>query len=152
MNVIAAKVLCFGNALQPNFVCYQKQIINNARTMAQAFADCGYRIVSGGTDNHMFIIDLTDKGCNGRRAEQALEHAGIAVSRSCIPFDTQKPMLGSGIRIGTSAMTTRGMAESQALEIVALIDEVIQRRDEQSVLNSVKERVALLCKKFPLYT
>lgn len=151
MHVIAAKAICFGNASQPNFVYYQKQIIANAKAMAHALVECGYRIVAGGTDNHMIIIDLTGKGCNGRQAEQALEQAGIAVSRSCIPFDTQKPALGSGIRIGTSAITTRGMTESQAQDLVYMMHEVIQRHEDQRLLSSVKERIATLCRHFPLY-
>jgi glycine hydroxymethyltransferase len=150
MNSIAAKAICFGNALQPEFVMYQQQIIDNARIMADTLKSLGYRIVSGGTDNHMFIVDLTAQGCTGKQAELALEIAGITVSRSCIPFDTQKPMVGSGIRLGASAMTTRGMKESQAVAIAHIVHEVIMSRNDESALRSIKEQIKLLCKEFPL--
>lgn len=151
MNVIAAKAICFGNALQPDFVHYQKQILANAKTMAAVLAECGYRIVSGGTDNHMFIVDLTSAGCNGKVAECALEKAGIAVSRSCIPFDKQKPTIGSGIRIGASAITSRGFTDSQAAALAAIVHEVIQRYDDEPFLCSVSNRVESLCRQFPIY-
>jgi glycine hydroxymethyltransferase len=152
VNNIAAKAICFGNALQESFIPYQKQIITNAQVMADTFNSLGYRIVSGGTDNHMFIIDLTAQGVTGKQAERALEAAGITVSRSCIPFDTQKPMVGSGIRIGSSAMTTRGMRDTQAIDIVQMIHEVIVRHEDESFLLLVKERVGRLCEEFPIYT
>jgi glycine hydroxymethyltransferase len=129
---------------------YQQQIIDNARIMADTLKSLGYRIVSGGTDNHMFIVDLTAQGCTGKQAELALEIAGITVSRSCIPFDTQKPMVGSGIRLGASAMTTRGMKESQAVAIAHIVHEVIMSRNDESALRSIKEQIKLLCKEFPL--
>lgn len=151
-NSIAAKAICFGNALQESFVSYQQQIVTNAQVMADTLKNLGYRIVSGGTDNHMFIVDLTAHGVTGKQAEQALEVAGITVSRSCLPFDTQKPMIGSGIRIGSSAMTTRGMTQIQAVTIVHLIHEVITRHDDEYSLLSVKERVGRLCEEFPIYS
>ncbi len=152
MHVIAAKAICFGNGLRPEFVRYQQKIINNARAMSDVLAELGYRIVSGGTDNHMIIIDLTGQGCNGKEAEQVLECAGITVSRSCIPFDTQKPTLGSGIRIGTSAITTRGMTEKEAQDVAFMMHEVIKHRDEQCFIEAVRQRVESLCKHFPIYS
>lgn len=150
MHCIAAKATCFSNAMQPSFIDYAQQIINNAQTMAQALEELGYRIVSGGTDNHLFIVDLRAHNITGRDAEKALEEAGITVSRSCIPFDTQKPYLGSGIRIGTSAITTRGMLEAQAITIVHLIDEVIKNHTDKSCLESIKARVQELAHYFPI--
>jgi glycine hydroxymethyltransferase len=132
MHVIAAKAVAFHEALQPEFVEYQAQVIRNAQAMAHEFTNLNYRIVAGGTDNHLFIVDLSNKKITGRQAEVALEKAGITVSRSCIPFDTQKPWITSGIRIGTPAITTRGIKEEQARKIVHLIDEVIQHHSAAS--------------------
>jgi glycine hydroxymethyltransferase len=152
LNSIAAKAICFGNALQDSFVPYQRQIIANAQVMAETLNSLGYRIVSGGTDNHMFIVDLTGQGVTGKQAELALEAAGITVSRSCIPYDTQKPMIGSGIRIGSGAMTTRGMTKAQAIEIAYMVHEAIAGRDDEHKLQAIKERVAILCREFPIYS
>lgn len=151
MNVIAAKAVCFYQALQPSFKTYQQQIIKNAQAMAQAFKECGYRIVSGGTDNHMFIVDLQSKNITGRQAEINLEQAGIIVSRSCIPFDPQKPWITSGIRIGTPAITTCGMKEKQVTEIVELIDEAIKHHDNPAHLERIKKAGQQLCSKYPIY-
>ena len=151
MNSIAAKAICFGNALQPSFVNYQKQIVVNAQAMAHALTEYGYRIVSGGTDNHMLIVDLTAQNCTGKLAEEILEYVGITVSRSCIPFDTQKPMIGSGIRLGSSAMTTRGMKEAQAIAIAYIIHETIYKRHDPHGLESIRQQVKVLCKEFPVY-
>jgi len=118
--------------------------------MADYFIDHGYRIVSGGTDNHLFILDLTNKNLTGRQADRALELAGITVSRSCIPFDTQKPWITSGIRIGTPALTTRGMGSKEALEIAHLVDEVLSHHEDSALLERVKEKVLSLCKAFPI--
>ena len=151
MHAIAAKAVCFYEALQPEFVTYQQQVITNAQTMAKTLQELGYRIVAGGTDNHLFIVDLRSKSINGRTAEQLLETVGITVSRSCIPFDPEKPWLTSGIRIGTPAITTRGMGEDEMHEIAQLIDEVINKRDDESALKKIGEQVKELCKKFPIY-
>jgi len=150
MNVIAAKAVCFYQALQPSFTTYQQQILKNAQAMAKAFQELGYRIVSGGTDNHMFIVDLQSKNITGRQAEINLEQAGIIVSRSCIPFDPQKPWVASGIRIGTPAITTRGMKEEQAQEIVELIDEVIKHHDNPAHLEQIKKAGQNRYKKYPI--
>jgi len=151
MHVIAAKAVAFEQALQPDFVEYQKQVLKNAHAMANAFQELGYRIVSGGTDNHLFILDLRNKNITGLAAEVALERAGISVSRSCIPYDPEKPWITSGIRIGTPAITTRGMQEKEALEVVALIDQVIMHHADENKLKQIKLKVQQLCCQYPIY-
>jgi len=150
MNTIAAKAVAFHEALQPDFITYQKQVIANAQAMAQEFTHLGYRIVSGGTDNHLFIVDLRSQSITGKKAEAALEIAGITVTRSCIPFDLEKPWITSGIRIGTPAITTRGMNATTAREIVHLIDEVIKHHDNDAVLSAINSRVKNICRLFPV--
>lgn len=151
MHSIAAKAAAFHEALQPEFKTYQEQVLTNARIMAQAFHDLGYRIVAGGTDNHLFILDLRSKNVTGRAAELALEKSGIVVSRSGIPFDTEKPWITSGIRIGTPAMTTRGMGKQEALMLVQLIDDVIKNHENEAMLKAINQKVVALCKQFPVY-
>lgn len=151
MHVIAAKAIAFHEALQPDFKQYQQQVVQNAKTMAQAFKNLDYRIVAGGTDNHLFVIDLHNKNITGRVAETALEKAGITVSRSCIPFDTQKPWITSGIRLGTPAITTRGMKEKDAEHIAHLIHEVLQNHENEAFLHAMRAEVATFCKQYPLY-
>ncbi len=150
MHTIAAKATAFGLALQPDFKTYQQQIITNAQTMAQTLADLGYRIVSGGTDNHLFIVDLRSKKITGLVAEQALEKAGIIVSRSGIPFDPEKPWITSGIRIGTAAITTRGMQTEDVVQIAQWIDDVIKQHDNDQFLAKIKSETAFFCTKFPI--
>jgi glycine hydroxymethyltransferase len=150
MNSIAAKAVAFHEALQPDFVHYQKQIIKNAHAMVNACNELNFTLVTGGTDNHMFIIDLRSKKINGRVAETALAQAGISVSRSQIPNDPEKPWITSGIRIGTPAITTRGMQEAQAIEIVGLIDQAITYALDPEKLADIKKQVHQLCKQFPL--
>lgn len=150
MNTIAAKAVAFHEALQPEFISYQKQIILNAQTLAKEFQSLGYRIVSGGTDNHLFIIDLTNKNITGLKADIALEKAGINVTRSCIPFDTQKPWITSGIRLGTPAVTTRGMKEDGMIAIAHLIHEAIIHHENDAVLGAIKVKVRNLCMQFPI--
>ena len=150
MNSIAAKAVAFHEALQPEFVVYQKQVINNAQAMAAQAVDLGFDIVTGGTDNHLFVIDLRSKGINGRAAEVALEHAGISVSRSQVPNDPEKPWLTSGIRIGTPAITTRGMQEAQARQIIVLVHEALRNHDTPEKLVAIKKQVHALCAEFPL--
>lgn len=151
MHTIAAKAVAFFEALQPSFILYQKQIMTNARAMVAAFKALGYRIVAGGTDNHLFVVDLRSKNITGRQAEVALEKAGIATSRSCIPFDPQKPWITSGIRIGTPAVTTRGMKEAEVTSIVHLIDEVLRNHTDDATLSLVRTQVQALCETFPMY-
>lgn len=150
MNSIAAKAVAFHEALQPDFVDYQKQIIKNAHAMAETALELGFDIVTGGTDNHMFIIDVRSKKVNGRIAETALAQAGISVSRSCIPNDPEKPWITSGIRIGTPAITTRGMTELHAHKIMQLAHEAINNAHAPEELAEVKKQVQELCKQFPL--
>lgn len=151
MHSIAAKAAAFHEALQPEFKTYQQQVLSNARTMAQAFQDLGYRIVAGGTDNHLFMIDLRSKQVTGRAAELALERSGIVVSRSGIPFDSEKPWITSGIRIGTPAMTTRGMGPQEALILVQLIDDVIKNHENEAMLGAINKKVEALSRQFPVY-
>jgi glycine hydroxymethyltransferase len=150
MNTIAAKAVAFHEALQPTFVAYQKQIIVNAKAMADELHSLGYRIVAGGTDNHLFIVDLRSKNITGLKAEIALEKAGITVTRSTIPFDTEKPWITSGIRLGTPAITTRGMDEITVCEIAHLIDDAIRHHDNDVVLNAIKVKVRAICALFPI--
>ena len=150
MNTIAAKAVAFYEALQPAFYDYQQQIIKNAQTLAHELQGLGYRIVAGGTDNHLFIVDLTAKNITGLQADQALEKAGINVTRSCIPFDTQKPWITSGMRIGSPAVTTRGMKESEMIAIAHLIDNVITHHNNDTVLHAIKMKVRTLCAQFPI--
>ncbi len=150
MNSIAAKAVAFHEALQPDFIHYQKQVIKNAQAMVEVALEVGFDIVTGGTDNHMFIIDLRSKKVNGRVAETALASAGISVSRSCIPNDPEKPWITSGIRIGTPAITTRGITELYAREIMSLAHEAIINALDQERLREIKKKVQELCAQFPL--
>lgn len=151
MHTIAAKAVAFKEALQPEFVTYQQQVIDNARIMATTMQELGYRIVAGGTDNHLFMLDLRSKKVNGLQAQHALEKAGITVSRSCIPFDPEKPWITSGIRLGTPAITTRGMQQEQMIEIAHLIDEIIKHHDNDVYLRSIQQQVIKFCAAFPIY-
>ncbi len=151
MNVIAAKAQAFQEALQPDFKTYQKNVVENAQALAGELQDRGYRIVAGGTDNHLFIVDLRSKNITGRDAERALEKANISVSRSGIPFDPEKPWITSGIRIGTPAITTRGMSRPEVEQIAQLIDDVIMNHDKDGQLQIIGRKVIDLAKQFPIY-
>lgn len=151
MHIIAAKAVAFHEASQPEFVDYQKQVITNAQTLAQALERKGYRIVSGGTDNHLFIVDLRNKKVTGLVAEQALQKIGITISRSCVPFDPEKPWITSGMRIGTPAVTTRGMTKSEMQEIADYIDQAIMHHNDDEKLSQIKQKVIGLCTLFPIY-
>lgn len=151
LHVIAGKAVAFKEAQSPEFVVYQKQVIANAQTLAAALQQKGYRIVAGGTDNHLFIVDLRSKNVTGRKAELILQQAGIIISRSCIPFDPEKPWLTSGMRLGTAAVTTRGMKEIHMLEIAELIDYALCNPDDESKLHSIKQKAMHLCIQFPIY-
>ncbi|MEN3331898.1 MAG: glycine hydroxymethyltransferase [Blastocatellia bacterium] len=151
MHVVAAKAVCFKEALEANFKDYQKQVIANAKVLAEALASAGFRIVSGGTDNHLMLVNVFVRGLTGSQAEKALERAAITVNKNAIPFDTQPPMKASGIRIGTPALTTRGMKEAEMREIAGLISEVLAEPDNESVQQSVRARVKELCERFPIY-
>jgi glycine hydroxymethyltransferase len=151
MHVIAAKAVCFQEALQPEFREYQKQIVLNARTMAEALARRGFRIVSGGTDTHLMLVDVFSKKVTGKQAEKALGNAGITVNKNVIPFDTNPPMVASGIRIGTPAATTRGLREAQMELIAQWISEVLYNIEDESVQKRIRGEVEALTEKFPLY-
>lgn len=150
-HITAAKAVAFKEALKPEFKIYSEQIIKNAKTMASKFIELGYDIVSGGTDNHLMVVDLRNKNISGLEAEQALEKAGISVSRSTIPNDPAPPMKPSGIRIGTPAITTRGFKENEVLQTTELIDLALKNKNDDNVLNEIKEKVKNLCTKFPIY-
>jgi glycine hydroxymethyltransferase len=151
MHVIAAKAICFKEASEPSFTEYQRQVVANARRLAANLAAQGYRIVSGGTDNHLMLVDVFSKGITGKAAEAALQKASITVNKNAIPFDQNPPMTASGIRIGTPAMTTRGMREAEMDEIGAMIGRILAAPDDDRVAGLVKEEVERLCRKFPLY-
>ena len=151
MHIIAAKAVAFGEALKPEFLEYARQIVDNAKSMAEEFLSRGYHLVSGGTDTHLILIDLTEKGITGKKAENALEKVGITVNKNMVPFDQKSPFVTSGIRIGTPAVTTRGMKEDEMKTIVALIDKVISSPDSEDLLSTVMSEVLDLCRDFPLY-
>ncbi len=149
MHIIAAKAVAFKEALQPSFKAYQQQIVANAKAMAQEFSALGVNMVSGGTDNHLILLDLTSKGMTGKELEKMLDEVHITVNKNAIPFDTQKPFVTSGIRLGTPAMTSRGMKEGEAKTIARLITKVIE--EKQDCFGEVTAEVAKLCADFPLY-
>jgi glycine hydroxymethyltransferase len=151
MHIIAAKAVSFGEALSPGFRAYQAQIVANTAALAAALAAEGFRIVSGGTDNHLFLMDVASRGLTGKVAEKALDASAITVNKNTIPFDTQSPMVASGIRIGTAAVTTRGMKVSEMAAIARLIAEALAAPEDAGVHAAVRERVRLLCGRFPLY-
>ena len=151
MHVIAAKAVAFGEALQDDFKTYQKQILANAKAMSEKFLEMGYKLVSDGTDNHLMLIDLRNKGLTGKEAEAALGKAKITVNKNMVPFDTQSPFVTYGIRVGTPAMTTRGLGTAEFERIAELIDQVIQKPNDDTMLNKVSGEVLELCQKFPLY-
>ena len=150
MHVIAAKAVAFQEALQPEFTIYTQQILKNAHALAREMQNLGYRIVAGGTDNHLFIVDLRAKKVNGKIAQTALEKAGITVSKSCIPFDPENPWITSGIRLGTPALTTRGMQEKEMIKVAHLINEAITQHANDAKLSQIRNQVALFLKSYPL--
>ena len=151
MHVIAAKAVAFQEALTPEFKLYQQQIVKNCQTLAGEFTRMGYRIVSGGTDNHLLLMDVSVKGLTGKDAAAALDLAGVTVNKNLIPFDTRSPFQASGIRIGTPAVTTRGMKETEMKQIAALIHEVLSNSVNERTLASVRQKVLALTGRFPLY-
>jgi glycine hydroxymethyltransferase len=151
MHIIAAKAVCLKEALEPGFKDYQQQIVANARRLAQGLASAGFRLVSGGTDNHLMLVDVFSKGITGKAAEAALGKAGITVNKNAIPFDQNPPMVASGIRVGTPAITSRGMREAEMDRIAELIARALASPDDDTALGRVKVEVEALCRKFPLY-
>ena len=151
MHVIAAKAVALKEALHPSFIEYQKQIVANAKVLAVELVGKGYDLVSGGTDNHLMLVDLTKKDITGKEAEEALVKAGITVNKNTIPFETRSPFVTSGIRIGTPAATTKGMKEAEMRIIAGFIDEAMKNRNDEAKLSSIKAKVAELCRRFPFY-
>jgi glycine hydroxymethyltransferase len=151
MHIIAAKAVCFKEAAEPAFVAYQKQIVANASRLASGLAASGFRLVSGGTDNHLMLVDVFSKGITGKVAEAALGKAGITVNKNAIPFDQNPPMIASGIRVGTPAVTTRGMREAEMDLIADLITRALKAPDDDAALGMIRSEVERLCRKFPLY-
>ena len=148
-HVIAAKAVCFKEAMEDEFKVYQQQVINNTKVLGEELMKRGYRLVSGGTDNHLILMDLTDKDITGKDGEKYLEAIGITTNKNTIPFETRSPFVTSGIRIGTAAVTTRGFKEDEMKLVARFIDEAITRRDEN--LEDLKQEVITLCRKYPLY-
>lgn len=151
MHIIAAKAVAFKEALSPEFKQYSQQILKNARAMAEELKNQGFRLVSGGTDNHLILIDLTAKGVTGKDAQESLDRAGITVNKNGIPFDTKGPQITSGIRVGTPAVTTRGMKEDEMRQIASYIADVIDNINNESTISAISQKVKELCLKFPLY-
>ena len=151
MHVIAAKAVAFKEALQPSFADYTQQVVDNARAMGAELTARGYDLVSGGTDNHLVLIDLRNKDLTGKTAEQALEAAGITANKNMVPFDDKSPFVTSGLRLGTPAMTTRGFGPDEFARVAELIDRVLQRPADEEVQAVVKQEVNALCDQFPLY-
>jgi glycine hydroxymethyltransferase len=151
MHVIAAKAVAFQEALQPQFKEYQQQVLANARTLASGLQRRSYRIVSGGTDNHLFLLDLSDKSMNGKEADAALGQAHITVNKNAVPNDPRPPMVTSGIRIGSPASTTRGFKEAEMTQVAGWIADIIDGNGAAAVIERVRGEVAALCKRFPVY-
>jgi glycine hydroxymethyltransferase len=151
VHIMAAKAVCFQEAMQPEFRDYARQVVANAKVLAKTLADEGFRIISGGTDTHLMLVDVFSKGMLGSEAEKALGEAGITVNKNAIPFDTNPPMKPSGVRIGTPALTTRGMKEAEMTQIGRWIAETLLHRTDAALLSNVRKQVLELCEAFPLY-
>ncbi len=151
MHVIAAKAVALLEAMQPEFKDYQKQVVANARAMADTFVKRGYHVVSGGTDNHLFLVSLIDKGLTGKAADAALESVGITVNKNAVPSDPQSPFVTSGIRIGTAAMTTRGLRQAESVMVAEWICDILDDMGDAQVLARVRDEAAKLCARFPVY-
>ncbi len=149
MHIIAAKAVCFGEALKPEFKEYQEQIVKNAKVLSDELVKLGFNLVSGGTDNHLMLIDLRNKGITGKELEERLDDIGITTNKNSVPFDTEKPMITSGIRIGTPAVTTRGFKEEEMIKIANLINMTVENYEEKK--EEIRAEVAKICAKFPLY-
>lgn len=151
MHIIAAKAVCLKEAMEPDFGAYQRQIVANATRLAAALSDAGFRLVSGGTDNHLILLDLRDRDLTGKDAEEALGRAKITVNKNTVPGETRSPFVTSGVRIGTAALTTRGMKENEMRQIGAWIADVLEAHQDESVLQRVANEVTALCEGFPIY-
>jgi glycine hydroxymethyltransferase len=151
MHIIAAKAVCLKEAAEPGFAAYQRQVVANAARLARVLSDAGFRLVSGGTDNHLMLVDVFSRGITGKVAEAALGKAGITVNKNAIPFDQNPPMTASGIRIGTPAVTSRGLGEAEMDIVGDLIVRALKTPDDEAALAMVRQEVERLCRKFPLY-
>jgi glycine hydroxymethyltransferase len=151
MHIIMAKAVAFGEALEDSFKDYVEQVVRNAKALSSKLAEYNFDIISGGTDNHLMLIDLTNKNITGKQAENSLEKAGITVNKNMVPFDQRSPFVTSGVRIGTPAVTTRGMKENEMKAIAGFINEAVNNSDDENKLNRISEEVKQLCSKFPLY-
>jgi glycine hydroxymethyltransferase len=151
VHIVAAKAVAFGEALKPDFKAYAAQIVANAKVLGESLQAAGYRLVSGGTDNHLLLIDVFQKGILGSEAEEALGKAGITVNKNSIPWDTNPPLKPSGIRIGTPALTTRGMKEAEMKQVAAWIARSLDARNDDAALEKIRHEVAELADQFPLY-
>ena len=149
MHTIAAKAVCFGEALKPEFKEYQKQIVKNAKVLSEELVKLGFNLVSHGTDNHLMLIDLRNKGITGKELEERLDDVGITTNKNSVPFDTERPMITSGIRIGTPAVTTRGFKEEEMIKIAKLINMTVENYEDKK--EEIRAEVAAICAKFPLY-
>jgi glycine hydroxymethyltransferase len=150
MHIIAAKAVCFGEALRPEFSRYARQVVANARALAQELSEAGLRLVSGGTDNHLLLVDLTPLGLTGQDSERALENAGIAANKNAIPYDPKPPRVASGLRLGTPAITSRGFQEAEVTQVARLIVRVLTNLGNESVTQQVKQEVRELTARFPV--
>ncbi|WP_028841764.1 serine hydroxymethyltransferase [Thermodesulfobacterium hveragerdense] len=151
MNVIAAKAVCFKQALEPEFKTYQQQVVKNAKTIAEVFKAEGFRIVAGGTDNHLILVDVSVNGLTGTEAEKLLEEAGITVNKNAIPFDPRPPRITSGIRIGTPAITTRGLKEKEVEEVAQYMCAVLKNPDKEGLRKEIRQKIREICERFPFY-
>jgi len=151
MHVIAAKAVALGEAARPEFREYQKNVVRNARTLAEGLLEQGFSLISGGTDNHLILVDVTSHGLNGAEAQEALEKAGITVNKNSIPFDRLPPAKASGIRIGTPAVTTRSMGPEEMRVIASMIFRALTNRGDEKIIARIREQVRELCDRFPLY-
>ena len=152
MHIIAAKAIAFGEALQPEFKTYAQQVIDNAKAMSQVLLSKDYNLISGGTDTHVILINLSNKNVTGKVAEKTLERAGITVNKNMVPFDIKSPFVTSGMRIGTPAITTRGMGINEMVKVVELIDRIITNIEDEAIIKNVKSEVQSLCSSFPIYS
>jgi glycine hydroxymethyltransferase len=151
MHIIAAKAVAFGEALTPEFKTYQQQVVRNAQALATALKERGLRLASGGTDTHLMLINLGDLGLTGKEVERALDESGITANKNTVPFDPQKPFVTSGVRLGTPAVTTRGMKEPEMFQIADFIFRIIKNLKDEETRTQVRREVEALCAKFPLY-
>jgi glycine hydroxymethyltransferase len=151
MHIIAAKAVCFKEAMGEEFRAYQRQVVANARALAARFMELGFDVVSGGTDTHLFLLNLSARDLSGKKAEVALETAGITVNKNTVPFDKRSPFVTSGVRIGTPALTTRGMGEKEMRTIAELMARVLEDAGNEEIIRAVRVRTRELCDAFPLY-